>query len=139
MRLFIIFKRRSWYRKKRFAIPICLATFLSVAAIILGSILGTRSNISPSGMTFDILFSWTASDSSFYRNWLLHCTYIQMTMLPLYFHLFIVRSFPNLFSFLRKYSCISNLGRTWERNIGKIFLFNLRKQMIFKTRKHFLV
>ncbi|UJR38658.1 hypothetical protein I4U23_031324 [Adineta vaga] len=36
--------KRDWYRKKRFAIPICLAATVSIMVVILGSVLGTRSN-----------------------------------------------------------------------------------------------
>jgi hypothetical protein len=43
MRLLITLTRRRWYRKKRFALPICLTTILAIAAIIIGSVLGTRS------------------------------------------------------------------------------------------------
>ena len=57
MELFITFTRRHWYRKKRFVIPICLLTTMLIGAIILGSVLGTRTSISPTGTTFDILLS----------------------------------------------------------------------------------
>jgi hypothetical protein len=54
MKLFIIFTRRQWYRKKRFAIPISLLAMLVIGAIIIGSVLGTRAK---TGTTFDVLFS----------------------------------------------------------------------------------
>ena len=57
MELFITFTRRHWYRKKIFVIQICLLTTMLIGAIILGSVLGTRTSISPTGTTFDILLS----------------------------------------------------------------------------------
>ncbi len=57
MKLFITFTRRHWYRKKRFAIPICALTILFIGAIILGSVLGTRTKINSKSIIFHILFS----------------------------------------------------------------------------------
>jgi uncharacterized membrane protein len=54
METFITSSRRPWYRKKRFIIPICLSTILVIAAVILGSVLGTRTNIKPTGNFFGI-------------------------------------------------------------------------------------
>ncbi len=64
MELFITFIRRHWYRKKRFAIPIALLTTLVIGAIILGTVLGTKTHINSTSMAFDILFSSKASRSS---------------------------------------------------------------------------
>ncbi|CAF1117654.1 unnamed protein product [Adineta ricciae] len=35
---------RPWYRKKRFAIPICLLSLLVIAAVAIGAVLGTKSS-----------------------------------------------------------------------------------------------
>ncbi len=40
---FIIFTRRSWYRKKRFVIPICFFMAMLIGAAIIGGIIGFRS------------------------------------------------------------------------------------------------
>jgi hypothetical protein len=45
MKLLIPFTRRHWYRKKRFIMPTGLMTILAIAAIIIGSVLGTRSTV----------------------------------------------------------------------------------------------
>jgi hypothetical protein len=61
MKLFITFTRRHWYRKKKFTIPICLRTTLIIAAIIIGSVLGSRRTINvtnAASMIFDIFFQF---------------------------------------------------------------------------------
>jgi hypothetical protein len=61
MKLSITFIRGGWYRKKRFAIPICLLTILSIVAIILGSVLGTQRAINmmnAAGMVFRYSFQF---------------------------------------------------------------------------------
>jgi hypothetical protein len=68
MAIFVTFTRRHWYRKKRFTIPICLLTALFIAAIILGSVLGTRSKTNVTGTIFDILFSAEAEDGSICKS-----------------------------------------------------------------------
>ncbi|CAF1515382.1 unnamed protein product, partial [Adineta ricciae] len=45
--------RYSWYRKKRFVVPICSLTILLITAIILGSVLGTRSSKSTCNRPFE--------------------------------------------------------------------------------------
>jgi hypothetical protein len=42
MTFFIASARRSWYRKKRFAIPFGILITLLIAATILGAVLGTK-------------------------------------------------------------------------------------------------
>jgi len=54
---FIIFTRRPWYCMKRFIIPICLLTTLSIAAIIIAVVLGEKSKQSEPGMIFDIFYT----------------------------------------------------------------------------------
>lgn len=54
--IFVLFIRRQWYWKKRFAISICLLGILAIAGVIIGSVLGTRSHNNPTGTIFDILF-----------------------------------------------------------------------------------
>ena len=52
--------RRPWYRKKRFIIPISLFTLMCIGAIILGSVLGSRTTIhitNTTGMFIDKFFT----------------------------------------------------------------------------------
>jgi hypothetical protein len=63
METFITFPRRPWYRKKRFTIPICLSTILVIAAVILGSILGTKTKITPAGKSFGIFLTLEADNN----------------------------------------------------------------------------
>ncbi|CAF5223260.1 unnamed protein product [Rotaria magnacalcarata] len=35
-------KKRSWYQKKRFIIPLCLCMLLCIGAIIIGTIIGVQ-------------------------------------------------------------------------------------------------
>lgn len=65
MKIFITFTRRSWHRKKRFILSICIVTILLIGAIILGSVLGKRSNNNHTSTVFDIIFRSGVSDSSF--------------------------------------------------------------------------
>ncbi|UJR34599.1 hypothetical protein I4U23_027375 [Adineta vaga] len=46
-------KKRSWYRKKTFQIPICLFAMLIIAAIIIASVLGTRLGNSENDTTIN--------------------------------------------------------------------------------------
>ncbi len=92
MKNFIIFPRCPWYRKKRFMIPLSLLIILGIAAILIGCILGTRSNITPEGMTFGVLFSSKANNSLFsnsglflLENILLYSTIVNIDMLSLFF------------------------------------------------------
>ena len=55
--IFVAFPRRHWYRKKTFMIPITLLATVFIAAAIVGSILGARSQINVSRTCFDFLFS----------------------------------------------------------------------------------
>jgi hypothetical protein len=68
MIIFILFARRHWYLKKRFIIPTCLLTTLFIGAIILGSVLGTRSKSNVTGTIFDILFGAEAEDGSICKS-----------------------------------------------------------------------
>jgi len=109
MKLFIILTRRQWYRKKRVIIPICLLTTLFIGAIILGSVLGTKSN--STGMIFAIIFSSKVSDSSFFKRGLpiVHTfQYIETAGLQAVCHLYIFiappsNSFSSVFRFAAKY------------------------------------
>ncbi|CAF0897257.1 unnamed protein product [Adineta steineri] len=60
--------KRQWYRKKRFAIPICLFSVLLIAGVITGAILGTKSNKNPA----DPVVNWHGNDwayaCDFYGN-----------------------------------------------------------------------
>jgi hypothetical protein len=56
--LFITFFRRQRYRKKRFRIPTCVFTALIIGGIVLGSVLGKRANIQPTGMIFRYSFQF---------------------------------------------------------------------------------
>jgi uncharacterized membrane protein YfcA len=50
MEQFLVFIRYSWYRKKRFAIPICLLAIMIIVAAIIGSVLGSRAAAKLPGM-----------------------------------------------------------------------------------------
>jgi hypothetical protein len=62
-----MFRKRSWYHKKRFIIPISLLIILLIGASIVGSVSGTRSTTNRAGTTgtvFDILFCSKVSEKS---------------------------------------------------------------------------
>jgi hypothetical protein len=46
----------------------CSLIALLIGTIILGSVLGTKSNSNPTGMIFAIIFSSKVSDSSFFKR-----------------------------------------------------------------------
>lgn len=54
--MFVRDQMRHWYRKKRFLIPICLSIVLFIAAIIIGTVVKTKSsNTIREGMALDFL------------------------------------------------------------------------------------
>lgn len=57
MYLFVIYRKRSWFHKKRFAIPVSLGIILIIGAIILGAVLGTKNNIDTLRMILLFFFS----------------------------------------------------------------------------------
>ncbi|UJR34600.1 hypothetical protein I4U23_027376 [Adineta vaga] len=59
-------KKRSWYRKKTFQIPICLFAMLIIAAIIIASVLGTKSK---KKKIIDTTIRWDD------RNWAYSCDF----------------------------------------------------------------
>jgi hypothetical protein len=146
IKLFISFTRRHWYRKKRFAIPIGVLTTLFIGAIALGSILGTRTSINPSGIVFAILLSLTVN-----------CIFIQQMLIGFigltpkdieiarsqqlcHFCILFLPTpdlFPSIFQLIAKHSSIVNLGRNREGNIGR-YIIQLQKNMIYQTRKQLL-
>lgn len=127
MRLFIIFTRR-WYHKKRFIIPMCSLIALFIGTIILGSVLGTKSNSNPTGMIFAIIFSSKVSDSSFFKRGLriVHTFQdIETAGLQAVCHLYIFlapppNSFSSVFRFAAKHSWITNSGWNQGRNLGQM-------------------
>ncbi|CAF3671248.1 unnamed protein product [Rotaria sp. Silwood1] len=50
-----VLSRRRWYKKKRFIIPFSLLAAMMIVAIILGSVLGSRTTATASGIHFDFL------------------------------------------------------------------------------------
>jgi uncharacterized membrane protein YsdA (DUF1294 family) len=57
MEIFVIFTRRPWYRKKKYAIPTSLLIILAVVGAILGVIMGLKAaNHGNIGKIFDRFF-----------------------------------------------------------------------------------
>jgi 4-hydroxybenzoate polyprenyltransferase len=65
-----ISSRYQWYFKKRFFIPIFLLTLVLIVAVILGSVLGSRSTATTTGMHFGVIVNSKVDDSSYYKPFL---------------------------------------------------------------------
>ncbi|CAF1258755.1 unnamed protein product [Rotaria sordida] len=53
---------RRWYNKKRFIIPVSILAAMLILAVVLGSVLGSRSPNYATGMHFDFLFNSIMTD-----------------------------------------------------------------------------
>ena len=64
----VIFVRRAWYRKKKLLASVGVLLIFGIAGIIIGSVLGARSNNSDAGMIF--VFSALLQFAMFFRKFI---------------------------------------------------------------------